>query len=387
MSIPDNDDPEAPTAATRLLEQLEAHAQQEGFILCGVAPAIDSGGFHRLIQWLESGYAGEMSYLQNRLEAYRHPSGVLEGVRSLVMLAMPYASASTEKVEPGRGRIARYAWSGNDYHDVIHPKLKRLGKTITQAIPEARSRGVVDTAPLLEREIANLAGLGWQGKNTLILNQRFGSYFFLACLLTDADLPASLPQQSAHCGTCTACLDACPTDAFPKPGILDATRCISYLTIEYAGPIAMELREPIGDWLFGCDVCQEVCPWNRKPSRRHERQDADMASLELSSLFDLDDDSFRARFRKTPLWRTKRRGVLRNAAIVLGNQKAPATVAALRKGLCDREPIVRGASAWALGKINTGESITALQQRLELEQDSDVQHEIQMALESSQPPT
>ena len=305
---------------------------------------------------------------------------MLEGVRSLVVLAMPYAAAASGGSERGRGRIARYAWTGDDYHDVIHPKLKRLGRVITEAMPTAKFRGVVDTAPLLEREIANLAGLGWQGKNTLLLNQRFGSYFFLACLLTDVELPVSKPQQSAHCGTCTACLDACPTKAFPAPGVLDATRCISYLTIEHPGPIATELREPIGDWLFGCDVCQEVCPWNRKPSRLHADQDSDLESLELSSLFDLDDDAFRARFRKTPLWRTKRRGVLRNAAIVLGNQMDEAAVGALRIGLCDSESMVRGAAAWALGTIARHDSIVALQQRLELEPDSDVQDEIRSAL-------
>ncbi|MCG8652221.1 MAG: HEAT repeat domain-containing protein, partial [Pirellulales bacterium] len=184
-----------------------------------------------------------------------------------------------------------------------------------------------------------------------------------------------------HCGTCTACLDACPTDAFPRAGVLDATRCISYLTIEHRGPIAPELRSGMGDWLFGCDICQEVCPWNRKPTRGQSPPDDGLQTLELATLFEMDDDDFRRRFRKTPLWRTRRRGVLRNAAIVLGNQKAGDAVTALAKGLADSEPIVRGASAWALGQIGSAAAKSALQSRLPRESDQGVVEELHAALQ------
>ncbi|GAA5505628.1 tRNA epoxyqueuosine(34) reductase QueG [Novipirellula caenicola] len=329
-------------------------AAELGFIAVGVAPAIQSHGFSNLARWIEAGYAGEMDYIANRLDAYKHPSGVLDGCRSVIALAYPYDAAPTQSVAPGTGRVARYAWQGVDYHDVIHPKLKQLVAAIRKSFPDAAARGVIDTAPIMEREIAQLAGLGWQGKNTLLLNKQLGSYFFLACVLTDVDFPPDTPHESSHCGTCTACLDACPTDAFPRPGVLDATRCISYLTIESRSEIAEDLRESLGDWAFGCDVCQEVCPWNRKPTRHYEqasppRQPLDV--LELRALFSLDEAGFRQRYRKTPLWRTRRRGVLRNAALVLGNQRDPESLPALRIGLADEDALVREASQWAIDQI------------------------------------
>lgn len=200
-------------------------------------------------------------------------------------------------------------------------------------------------------------------------------------MLTDIELPYDSPHESSHCGTCTACLDACPTAAFPQPGVLDATRCISYLTIEHRDSIPVELREGIGDWLFGCDVCQDVCPWNRKPSRNAVRPSESLDKLNLADLFSLGDDEFRQRFRKTPLWRTRRRGILRNAAIVLGNQSDTVGLPALRLGLNDHEPIVRGASAWALGRIGGSESQQALQARGEIETDQEVRNEITAALD------
>ena len=337
-------------------------------------------GFHHLLQWIEAGYAGEMGYFEARQEAYRHPSSILQGVRSLVALAYPYATAPFGELKAGQGKIARYAWSGTDYHDSIHPKLKRLCRRIEEARPGSRSRGVVDTAPLLEREVANQAGLGWCGKNTLLLSRWQGSYFFLACVLTDLELPYDAPHASSHCGTCTACLQACPTDAFPQPGVLDARRCISYLTIEHREAIPSELREPIGDWLFGCDVCQEVCPWNHKPARLQGCEGDRFKSIDLCGLFDTSEDDFRRRFRRTPLWRPRRRGLLRNAAIVLGNQRRAEAVAALTKGLNDAEEIVRGASAWALGRIGSKPAMAALKARQAIEQDPSVLEEINAAL-------
>lgn len=192
-----------------------------------------------------------MDYIGLRQPAYADPGMVLEGARSILMLALNYRTADPQLPQDGEGRISRYAWGPTDYHDVIHERLKKLVKLVESRVPGAKARGVVDSAPLLEREFAQLAGLGWIGKHTLLLSRQQGSYFFLAALLTDQDLVYDEPERADHCGSCTACLDACPTEAFVQPHLLGATRCISYLTIELDGPIPRELRPGIGDWLFG----------------------------------------------------------------------------------------------------------------------------------------
>ena len=393
-------------APPQLLDRLRDQARDLGFDLFGVAPAVTPHGFHRLVDWIESGYAAEMHYFRDRLPAYADPNLVLAGVRSLIVLSYPYAavpasSAGTSEA-PGRsrplGKIARYACDATDYHDRIHPLLEQLKQTIRGACPDAQSRGVVDTAPLLEREFAQAAGLGWAGKNSLLLNKHRGSYFFLACLLTTLDLPPSTPHATAHCGTCTRCLDACPTDAFPAPGVVDSRRCISYLTIEHRGPIPLNLRPGLGDWLFGCDVCQEVCPWNRHASRQPhfsgvgkavDTPAADLVAArpspphatDLIEILNLDEAGFRARFRDTPLWRPRRRGILRNAAICLGNARDPAAAPCLIHCLGDSEPLIRGAAAWALGQLG-GQHI-ALRARQAIEPDPQVREEIAAALQPS----
>jgi epoxyqueuosine reductase len=202
----------------------------------------------------------------------------------------------------------------------------------------------VDTTPLLERDFARRAGLGWIGKNTMLIDKRRGSYFFLGALLLDRELRPDPPHLASHCGTCTACLDACPTDAFAGPGWLDARRCISYLTIELKSAVPDELRPGVGDWLFGCDVCQEVCPWNRHDSSEPE-------AVDPVELLGLGEEEFRRRFRGTALSRPKRRGLLRNAAIVLGNTAGPEALPALERALADPEPLVREAAAWALARL------------------------------------
>jgi epoxyqueuosine reductase len=260
-----------------------------------------------------------------------------------------------------------------------------LAQFLAVRSPQAHVRGVVDTAPLLEREFAQLAGLGWTGKNTLLLNKEQGSWFFLAALLTDLELDYDQPHETDHCGTCRACLDACPTDAFVAPYVLDARRCISYLTIELRESIPTELRSSMGDWLFGCDVCQDVCPWNHKAPLSGESRFqplAGMTTLDLIELFELDEAAFRARFRHTPLWRPRRRGLLRNAAIVLGNGRPPQAVGTLVRGLNDVEPLVRGACAWALGRFHVDRARQALQARLLGENDPEVRCEIEAAMGS-----
>ena len=366
----------------KTMAQLRDLAKTLGFRDLRVTAAVETKGFGRLLEWLESGFAGEMNYFQNRLAAYRHPDGVMQGVRTIVVLTLPYPSSVGGKSPVGQGRTARYTWLGGDYHDLIHAKLKSLSKKLAELHPACHVRGVVDTAPLLEREFAQLAGIGWQAKNTLVINKFAGSYFFLACLLTDLDLPIDQPQETDHCGSCRRCLDACPTDAFPQPGVLDATRCISYLTIEHRTSIPLSLRPGIGDWVFGCDVCQEVCPWNR-PERLARLGTATETSnstwggeqlgrMDLASLFDMNEQQFRSRFRKTPMWRIRRRGLLRNAAIVLGNAGCETSIDALTKGIVDEEPLVRAACVWALRQIGGERAEKILGRQQVLEQDADV---------------
>jgi epoxyqueuosine reductase len=382
----------AGTLNLELTERLKSAARERGFTLAGACPAVTPLGASKLGEWLDRGYAGEMEYLAARQQAYEHPRHVLDGVRSILMLGMPYRSEEPQAVEPGEGRVSRYAWGPGDYHDLIHERLKRLIGVLQQEVPAAKARGVVDTAPLLEREFAQLAGLGWVGKHTLLINKPAGSYYLLAALLTDQELAYDEPFTADHCGTCRACLDACPTNAFPQPYVLDATRCISYLTIELREAIPHELRPGMGEWLFGCDVCQEVCPWNQRqapspqPSRRGRGSEeptfqptAAMNPIDLIALFDLDDECFRERFRHTPLWRAKRRGILRNAAIVLGNQRAAIAIPVLIRGLSDAEPLVRGACAWALGRIRGGAAAAAVRERIETEDDVMVRGELKEA--------
>ena len=366
----------------QLTAELKAEARRLGFELVGACPAVSPGGLHHLAQWLEAGYAGQMHYLSDRHEAYGHPRSLLSGARSLLMLGRNYRTCEPASVASGSGRISRYAW-GRDYHDRIHEDLKKLVALLQAKVANAAVRGVVDTAPLLEREFAQLAGLGWIGKNTLLLNQQAGSWFFLAALVTDLELEYDAPQGTDHCGTCTACLDACPTDAFVAPYVLDSRKCISYLTIELRSSVPEELRSGLGEWVFGCDVCQDVCPWNHHAP---VTQEADFYPqnpsnpLPLLELFDLDDVEFRARFRNTPLWRARRRGLLRNAALVLGNQPHAAAAGALVRGLNDAEPVVRGASAWALGRYPPAAAVRPLRNRLAVETEGEICGEISRSL-------
>jgi epoxyqueuosine reductase len=363
---------------------LKEESHQLGFDLSGVCPAVEPAGIVRFHEWLEAGYAGQMRYLPDRREAYAHPDSVLEGVRSILMLGMNYHAGAPRSPGVGQGRVASYARGDLDYHDVIHERLESLIARLEELVPGAKARGVVDTAPLLEREFAQLAGLGWIGKNTLLLNRQAGSYFFLAALLTDQVLAYDQPHETDHCGTCTACLDACPTGAFPQPYVLDATRCISYLTIELRDHVPAELREGMGDWVFGCDICQEVCPWNRRAPRTEKpsfQPRDDLNPLNLLELFELDDAAFRERFRRTPLWRSKRRGVLRNAAIALGNRPDERAIPSLVRGLNDSEPLIRAACAWALGRHRFSAAREALLARRAIEADPSVRAEIASAIE------
>jgi epoxyqueuosine reductase len=372
------------TESAAVTAEIRRQAQQLGFDAVGVCPAVAPNGLPHLQEWIQRGYAGEMRYIPDRLEAYADPQWVLEGARSIVMLSMNYRTDAAVEPAKGQGKIARYAWGEADYHDVIHAQLAELVSALQKLARGCRARGVVDTAPLMEHDFAQRAGLGWIGKNTLLLNREAGSYFFLAALLTDLELDYDAAHETDHCGTCTACLDACPTDAFPQPYVLDATRCISYLTIELRNEVPLALREVLGDWIFGCDICQEVCPWNQKAPLSRESRFAARSGhnpVDLIELFDLDQQGFRQRYRRTPIWRAKRQGLLRNAAIVLGNQRAERAIGALIKGLNDHEPLVRAACAWALGRYATDATQAALARRLSIEADAHVSGEIVAALD------
>lgn len=375
---------------SQLTQSLKSEASRLGFALASCTAAADVVTMPHLESWLDAEMHGEMEYMQTRRDAYRHPRSVMESVVSVVVLALPYQTVAPVSDRPLSGRIARYAWGTADYHDVIHKRLKQLCKFLQALDEDIVTRGVVDTAPLLEREFAQKSGVGWAAKNTMVINRDIGSYFFLAALLINQPLEYDAPFEADHCGTCTACLDACPTNAFVAPRVLDATQCISYLTIEHRSPIDLALRSKMSDWILGCDICQEVCPWNRKPEPAgepvfHPREDFN--PLSLVELFDLSDEEFRARFRKTPLWRPKRRGILRNAAIALGNEANGAAlsalaVAALVKGLNDDEPLVRGASAWALRQVDSPVAREQLRLREAVEEDGYVISEIRGSYQS-----
>ena len=333
---------------------LKSEALRLGFELVGIAPAVSPVGISALREWLDRGFAGEMSYMERRRDAYAHPDSVLPGVRSVVMLGLNYRTEEPVPSEPSHGKISRYAWGTTDYHTVLREKLKRLSQFVKQREPQSRTRGVVDTAPLLERDFARLAGLGWFGKNTLLINKRQGSWLFLSALLTDLELQYDSPHETSHCGTCTRCLEACPTAAFDAPYVLDARKCISYLTIELRGSIPEPLRTGLGDWLFGCDICQDVCPWNKKAPTTTEpafQPRDDLRQVAARRLLRMSQEEFDQEFAETPLARPGRAGLLRNAAIVLGNSGDPAAIPILTDALQDAEPTVREAAEWAIKKL------------------------------------
>jgi epoxyqueuosine reductase len=261
-----------------------------------------------------------MSYLANRLDVYRHPGQLLDGAKSILMLGTNYRTVEPAELGPGQAKVSRYAW-GADYHEIIRRRLHGVADLHRRLKPGAGVRGVVDTAPLLEREYGQLAGLGWIGKNTMLINPRFGSWFFLAALLSTEEMAYDEPSEVGRCGSCRACLDACPTGALVEPYCLDARKCISYLTIELRDAVPAEFRAACGKWIFGCDVCQEACPWNRGTPASAEsafQPGPGMNSVEISDLSALDETAFRARFRHTPLWRARREGILRNAEMAGG---------------------------------------------------------------------
>ncbi len=337
-------------------EPLLALAQSLGFDLCRVAPCVAPPHGEAFHAWLEAGRAGEMAWLERNKDRRTDPQLVLPGAKSVIVLGMNYwqgerpDALAADGAAAARGQIARYAW-GDDYHDLIEHKLREIDTfLIAQG---GRQRCYVDTGPVLERDYAALAGAGWHGKSTMLISPRLGTWFFLAEVLTTLELEPDAPMPD-RCGRCTRCIDACPTGAIVAPHQVDARRCVSYLTIEAKGPIPEEFRPLVGDRIYGCDDCLAACPWNRFAGASQEAAFAAREFVHGWTLRDylaLDDDGFRALFRKSPIKRIKRRGFLRNVCVALGNVGTADDLPALEKAAQDAEPLIVEHAQWAIGRI------------------------------------
>lgn len=370
-----------------LTAELKDQASLLGFDLVAVARAEPPPHADALDPWLAAGHAGEMAYLARNAAKRQEPRRVVSEARSIVVVGIHYRVFEPDASiwnDQSRGQISRYAW-GADYHDVLEPKLRQLQVWLEERVGRAQiGRSYVDTGPVLERPVGVAAGLGFQGKNTMLIHPRQGSWFFLGEIVVDVELAYDDAEVAGGCGSCSRCQVACPTQAFVGPYVLDARRCISYLTIELKGPIPRELRPLMGNHIYGCDVCQEVCPWNIKfgqfaRSEELQARDDRVAPL-LLELIGLDDEGFRERFRGAPIKRTKRRGLLRNVAVALGNWGDAAAIPALARALDDHEPLIRGHVAWALGRIGGVAAQIIVEARSQIETDSWVQEELVLAL-------
>ena len=305
---------------------------------------------------------------------------------SLIALGCNYntGNPSPESQDPSKACFSRYAW-GDDYHEIIRSKLKELENYVCKELNAAnQTRSFVDSGPVLEREVAQRAGLGWFGKHSNLINIEKGSWFFLAEMLVDIELKADVPFTRVDCGTCTSCIEACPTEAIIADRTVDARLCISYLTIENKGEIPAELRPKIGNHIFGCDICQDVCPWNKDSPESVEqgfKPRKGNAATDLTELMTMDQAAFSKRFRKSPVKRTKRKGLLRNVAVALGNWANADAIPALGIGLNDIEPVVRSHSAWALGRINNEGARKVLKSAVLIEKNPNVLQEIETALD------
>ncbi len=361
------------------LEIIRRRALELGFWGFGVAPPDVGEAGERLQKWLARQFDGEMHYIK-RGEAKRLDLNlVLPGVKSVICLGTNYFTAPRTLdflEDSATGDISNYAWN-LDYHDLIQPRLRELEACLAREFPDCASRSYVDTGPVLEKPLAQRAGLGWIGKHTNLLTQGVGSYYFLSEILVDVELPFS-GEAEDHCGTCTACIDICPTGAIVAPYVLDSRKCISYLTIELKGPIPHEYRKALGNRIYGCDDCQIVCPWNSYAVATEEPAfQAREGVTNLIELMQLDDEGFRARFRKSPVKRIKRRGLLRNVAVALGNSGQRQAVPVLTRALSDPEPLIRSHAVWALGELIGRGALPLLEEHLAEEADPGVILEIE----------
>jgi epoxyqueuosine reductase len=340
------------TSRAELKAQLVSYVRQIGFNSCRIAACSAPSHAKEFREWLRQGEHGEMNYMARGEEKRCDPQKVLPGARSIVVLALNYFQGEEKRLpySAATGRIARYAW-GNDYHEVTGTKLDEVDQFLRRF--GGQQKCYVDTGPILERDHAAQAGIGWHGKNTMLIDEQLGTWFFLAEILTTLELPpdVSVPDR---CGTCERCINACPTGAITAPHRLDARLCISYLTIELKGSIPLELRPLVGNRIFGCDDCLAVCPWNRFAQVSHETAFSARQSTTGMSLRDylrLSDADFRALFRNSPIKRIKRRGFLRNVCVALGNVGNVSDIPALECAAADPEPLIAEHAAWAIDQI------------------------------------
>lgn len=364
---------------------LKTWALEAGFDRAGVAGLEPLEHGEALVRWLDRGDQAGMEYLGRRIEARIDPSQIFPGARSVLFVALQYHPLGQPE-PPGDlwRRVARYA-RGKDYHDVMGIRLRTLEDRIREAFPGCETRRYVDTGPVLERELAARAGLGVVGKNTMLLHPEGGSWFLLGEVFLSLDVLPMAPAVPLTdlCGSCTLCLEACPTGALPEPYRLDSNRCISYWTIEHRGPLPPEARRMVGGWVFGCDVCQEVCPWNAAPAGAvHPEMELppERAELDLARLLRLPREEYVERFRGSPMKRAKLEGLQRNAAVAMGNRLERRYAGPLAEALREGEPVVRGHAAWALGRIGGDPAVRALEEALQREVDEGVRGEIARAL-------
>jgi len=355
------------TSTSEREELIRAEALKLGFDLCRFTDIDEAWpAAARLREFIAAGRHGEMAWMSETAERRKHPRAMWDGARSAIVLGVNYGpdhDPMAVLADPSKGAISVYA-QGDDYHEVIKARLKALARWLVATFG-GELKVFVDTAPLLEKPLAERAGVGWQGRHTNLVSREFGSWLFLGSILTTLDL-APDPPEAMTCGTCHACLDVCPTNAFPAPFQLDARRCISYLTIELKGPIPREFREALGNRIYGCDDCLAVCPWNKFASAAREQKLAAREALRAPSLTELarlDDPAFRALFSKSPVKRIGRDRFIRNVLYAVGNSGDPALAAEAERLLNDPSPLVRGAAVWALSRLLEPESFATVRAR------------------------
>lgn len=366
---------------TALTSKIREAASQLGFFKMGVTAAQPLPDGDRFVQWLERGMQGEMCYLERQLDKRKNPGLVMSSARSILSLAINYYSGNPPPNHALEGRISRYAW-GDDYHHLVKGRLEELLQLIRRMEPSAEGLCYVDTGPVMEKVWGAHSALGWMGKHTNLITRQKGSWFFIGIILLNLELNYD-QSESDFCGSCTRCMSICPTGAIVAPYVVDARLCISYLTIELRGSIPRSLRSSIGNRIYGCDACQEICPWNRfavgmDEESFHARKENVVPELAL--LVSITADEFNRRFRRSPILRLKRDAFVRNVAVALGNSGSGEAVPALKTAIQDPSALVRAHAAWALGRISSGEARRTLLAAKALESDPAVLEEITTAI-------